>query len=504
VKRIIFFGPPGTGKTTTLLGALDAELKAGVSVEEIAFLTFTRRARHEAVERVGSVLGFAPKELPYFRTIHSMAYRALRLTDGDLLGATKLKEFGKSMGVTFGDLAHSDLAAEGLASGNEGDILMALDNLARIRLEPLTRTWSDAKPDIDWPTVDHFSRSYAAFKQANGVLDFTDVLIEFVKSKQTLPVAVSFIDEAQDLSSLQWLAVFEATANAERQYVAGDDDQAIYRWAGADVKMFMTLEGERKVLEQSYRLPRRIHRLATLMAAQIKQRVPKEFKPRDEDGEIHRHATVEGLDLSKDGWLWLVRNRYLISGLRDHLDQAGVVYGMHGRSSIIDNERDAIYTWERLRAGKKVRGEDARLVYKYLRALTQIKRGHKLLPHLGDEHMVSMKDLREEHGLLAADEEWYTILEGIPLGRRQYYRRLLRHHHSLKLPVQVQLETIHGAKGGEADRVALFLDMARRTYEEQAVNPDDEHRVWYVGVTRAKRELHVIQASGLYSYRMRM
>lgn len=503
MKRTIFFGPPGTGKTYTLLGALDAELKAGVSVEEIAFLTFTRRARFEAVERAGKILGFKPKDLPYFKTIHSMAYRALRLGDGDLLGKAKLREFGVSMGLSFGDLATSEIASEGVGSGNQGDVLMALDNLSRLRMEPLERTWAQAKPEIDWPTTDQFARSYKAFKQAHGLLDFSDVLIEFVKQQLSIPVKVCFIDEAQDLSALQWLVVFEACRDAERQYIAGDDDQAIYRWAGADVSTFIGLEGDKRVLAQSYRLPRRIHRLASLMAQQIKARVLKEFLPRDAEGSIHRHATVQGLDLSQDGWLWLVRNRYLLSSLREHLEQSGVVYGLHERSSIIESERDAIYSWERLRAGRKITGQAARQVYRLLRSGTQIRRGFKLLPMLGDAALVSMQELRNEHGLLA-EGEWFVALEGIALGRRQYYRRLLRHHRSLKLPVSVQLETIHGAKGMEADRVALFLDMSRRTYEEQAINPDDEHRVWYVGVTRAKQELHVIQASGLYSYRMRM
>lgn len=503
MKRVIYFGPPGTGKTTILLQQLDAELKAGTAVEDIAFLTFTRRARYEAVERVGKALGIRPKDLPYFRTIHSMAYRALKLGDGDVLGKAKMKEFGASMGLTFGDIAHSDLASEGIGSGNTGDVLMALDNLARIKMEPLQAVWSEAKPEVDWPTVDQFSRSYVAFKRAHGIFDFTDVLIEFVKEKLTIPVTVAFIDEAQDLSALQWLVVFEAARSSERQYIAGDDDQAIYRWAGADVKTFINLEGDKRILSQSYRLPRRVWKLATLMSQQIKSRVPKEFSPRDEEGFIERHATVEGLDLKQPDWLWLVRNRYLMSNLRDYLDQSGIVYGMHGRSSIIDSERDAIYSWERLRSGKKVRGEDARALYKYLPVRKAIKYGFKLLPAVGDQQMVSMEDLKQSGGLLI-DTPWFEALEGIPLTRRQYYRRLLRHERSLKLPIRVQLETIHGAKGMEADRVALFLDMARRTYEEQASAPDDEHRVWYVGVTRARQELHVIQASGLYSYRMRM
>lgn len=499
VNRIIYFGPPGTGKTFTLLEDLARELKAGVPVERIAFLTFTRRAKREAVERVQQVLGIAAKDLPYFRTIHSMAYRALRLQDGDVMGREALREFGDSMGLTFGDIAASEQAAEGLATGNAGDVLMALDNLARLRIEPLKQVWAEARLDLDWPTVDQFARSYRAYKDAHGLLDFTDVLTEFIKAKLHLPVDVCFVDEAQDLSSLQWLAVLDAVGQAQRQYVAGDDDQAIYRWAGADVKTFMELQGERRVLRQSHRLPRMVHGVATRILKHIKVRVAKEFAPRPDVGEVLRHAGVAGLPSPAGGWLWLVRNRYLMTPLREHLEQQGLVYSMHGRSSVVEADQQAIYAWERLRAGKQVTGQQARAVYKLLRSGLHVRRGYKLLPAVRDEELVSLPLLREHHGLLT-DEPWYLVLQGIPLQRQSYYRRLLRQHGSLKLPVAVQVETIHGAKGAEAAHVALFLEMARRTYEQQQVQPDDEHRVWYVGATRARESLHLVQAGGRYAY----
>ncbi len=69
-------------------------------------------------------------------------------------------------------------------------------------------------------------------------------------------------------------------------YVAGDDDQAIYRWAGADVDKFIKLEGKSTVLDQSYRVPITVHELANKLNLRIKDRIKKEFKPRTETGEI--------------------------------------------------------------------------------------------------------------------------------------------------------------------------------------------------------------------------
>lgn len=499
MTRLIYFGPPGTGKTHTLLRHLEGVLKEGVPPDCIAFLTFTRRARKEAVERVEQVLGIQAKDLPYFRTIHSMAFRALRLGEGDVLSGRLLKEFGDDMGLTFGEIAASETASEGLGSGNRGDVLMALDNLARVRIESLKKTWAEARPEVDWLTTDQFARSYRAFKDAHGVLDFTDVLTEFVKAKLRLPVDVCFVDEAQDLSSLQWLAVLDAVAGCRQQFIAGDDDQAIYRWAGADVRTFMQLDGERRVLGQSHRLPRMVHTTATRILKQIKQRVPKEFLPRPNIGSVLQHTSVEGLPIPDGPWLWLVRNRYLLTALQQRLEQLGLVYAAHGHSSVHPVHQQVIYAWERLRAGKPISGDEARQVYKYLRTRIDVKHGFKLLPGLADEQPVTERELREQHGLIAQGT-WFEVLHGISIHRQHYYRKLLRRHGSLKLPVSVHLETIHGAKGTEAEHVALFLDMSRRTFDEQALSPDDEHRVWYVGATRARESLHLVQAQGRYPY----
>ena len=503
MNRMIYFGPPGTGKTTTLLRILEDELKAGVPIERIAFLTFTRRAKREAVERVGEVLGLQVKDLPHFRTIHSMAFRALNLKNGDVLTKKELEEFGAGMGLQFGNAGIGELAAEGLTSQQTGDQLLALENLARLRGDTLHKTWNAARSTLEWPTVEHFAKSYTKFKKEKGLLDFTDVLAEFARLKLTVDVDVAFIDEAQDLSALQWYAALQAVEAAQRQYVAGDDDQAIYRWAGAEVKLFMSLPGERKVLNQSYRMPESIYGLAQSVIKRVKERVPKRFAARDAMGAVHQHANYESLPVGKDEskWLWLVRNRYLLQPLRQYLENRGVVYSQHGMTSIVESERDAIYDWEKLRAGQAIPVHRIRDVYQQLKTKTQLTRGHKLLPGVDEQAKLHMVELAEYHGLLAQGT-WFEVFHGIPDWRRAYYRALLRKHGTLKLPAQVQLETIHGAKGAEAPNVALFLEQSRRVWDESQHNPDDEHRVWYVGVTRAREQLHLVNAANRWGYMM--
>ena len=65
----IILGPPGTGKTTTLLRIVEDALSRGISPERIAYLAFTRQAANEAKERAMIQFGFDEARFPF--SVHS-------------------------------------------------------------------------------------------------------------------------------------------------------------------------------------------------------------------------------------------------------------------------------------------------------------------------------------------------------------------------------------------------------------------------------------------------
>ena len=91
----------------------------------------------------------------------------------------------------------------------------------------------------------------ANYKSTFGLMDFTDLIIRFANEAD--PDAATedmFSDEAQDLSPTMGHS-YKLDEKSERMYVAGDDDQAIYRWAGTDVDHFINSPVVQKFLNKA-------------------------------------------------------------------------------------------------------------------------------------------------------------------------------------------------------------------------------------------------------------
>jgi superfamily I DNA/RNA helicase len=65
---------------------------------------------------------------------------------------------------------------------------------------------------------------------------------------------------------------------------------------------------------------------------------------------------------------------------------------------------------------------------------------------------------------------------------------------------RIKVSTIHGVKGEECDNVVLFTDLEKIIYDSALRNPDPEHRLNFVGVTRTKENLYIMQATNDYFY----
>ena len=495
----IFLGPPGTGKTTTLLNTIDQELQNGVDPNKIGFISFTRKATLEAISRACDKFKFEPEQLPYFRTIHSMAFMGLGMTRSQVMSRSHYREFGK---LTHTSITGMDMSEEGIVTAGAaiGDRMLFCDHLARIRMIDLYDQWRRLADDqVKWELQSQFSRNLVKFKRERALLDFTDMLERYPEEGFAPNIEVLIVDEAQDLSALQWQVVKYVSRGAKRVYVAGDDDQAIYRWAGADVEQFIGLRGNVSVLSHSYRLPKLVHATAMGILKNIRHRREKVFSPREIVGGLSYHNSFDEIDLSTGSWLILARNNYQLEPLEEHCRVNGYSYESKNFSLDGSNMLTAIRSWEHLRKGNTLMGTLVKKVYSYMGAGVSIKKGYKNITGMKDDKEYSLEELKKDWGLVT-DKIWHESLNLIDARDHAYILSALKRGESLTKTPRIKISTIHGAKGGEADNVMLLTDMSAKTYEGFKKNPDDEHRVFYVGVTRSRQNLHIVSPSGGSGY----
>lgn len=489
----LVLGPPGTGKTTELLQLVDEEMGRGVDPSRVGYVTFTRRGAEEAVTRAVEKFGVSKDSLPYFRTLHSLCFRQLGMRREDVLEGTRLREFARYAGVEVNGKWSDDGTLTGFGLG---DRILFMENVARVRQVDLRAAYDAEDDQLPWSEVLRVSRALAAYKAHNGLMDYTDMLAEFVRSGIVLGLEVLFVDEAQDLSALQWAVVRQLAVGARRVVVAGDDDQAIYRWAGADPDHLIDMQGSTRVLGQSWRVPRSIQAVAHGVIREVSHRREKLWAPRAEEGAVGRVARFHEADCGEGQVLVLARNAYLIrEQVEPELRRQGIVYEVNGHSSIKPAILEAITSWEALRRGEPVSVEAARAVYSHMSSGKGVRRGFKELKAISDGELVGMGDLRERGGLMV-DTIWHDAMDRLPGDELAYILAARRRGERLTQRPRVRVSTIHGSKGGQADHVVLLKEMARRTYNEmERGGQEDEARVWYVGATRARERLTIVEGT---------
>jgi len=450
------FGAPGCGKTTKLMEILDTELKR-TTPDKIAFVSFTRKGAYEGRDRAIKKFNLKEDDFPYFRTLHSIAFKELGLSRYDMIGKKDYKHFSEAMGMNFTGYYTEEFY-------NNDDIYLFLCFLKRNNIEAYWK-YEKTHPYLDINKLDNVIMNYERYKKEYNIFDFTNILENAVYKKIRIETEVVIIDEAQDLTTLQWMLVSTFFHNCKRAYIAGDDDQAIYEWNGSDLNVFLNIKSKRTVLNQSYRLRKNILNFSKTITSRIQHRVEKIFKPIDEGGNILWLNELNELsNLNEDEtYYFLTRNNWFLCIYRNYLRSKGYVYYDKEKLSIDYHVVDAINIFEKAR--KSNQEEIIKLI-------------NKIKIYVGENYDLG--------------KPWFMNFK-LPIEETEYYRKIIQYKRDIK-NIKITISTIHGVKGGEADNVIMLMDFTKACLESFTKNMDAELRCLYVAFTRAKKSLTLIHS----------
>jgi DNA helicase-2/ATP-dependent DNA helicase PcrA len=480
------YGPPGTGKTTKLINYAKTFYKLGTPLDKIGYFAFTKKAANEAVNRMlDAYKHLQRKDLKHFRTLHSLAFWKLGMKKSQVMQDEHYEDIGRSLGIEV--TVYSD-GQENTGFVDSNSEYFNLINAARIKgltneEEYNTDMYS---PDLDKRLLEILSEELDNYKDSFKLKDFTDMIEKFNVAELCPKYDIVFIDEAQDLSPIQWKMVSIIRENSKYVILAGDDDQAIYGWAGADVKRFQDEPSKKDiVLPYSYRVPKQVQNIANKILERIPddRRIKKNWKARDEEGFVDYITSIEDLPLHKGEWLILARTNDRIDKVKPLLRDMGIYFQLKGRKSFKATLFRSILNYIRWQKGELLSLSEVKDVLEYSPLL--------VLDNPTEERMYDLKEFQFD-----SRAPWYDIFTVDP-EECLYIREMLRNGEKLSKDARVQLSTIHSAKGGEATNVLLILDNTktiREAIEKSFEKADEENRVWYVGVTRTLQNLYIMGA----------
>ena len=439
---------------------------------------------------------------------------------GSVLGSAQLREFAKKYSYRLsGALAsHKHDALPPSSRGTaQDDPLYSVVEWSRARRIALEEGHRRCPQRVPLSRLQRFADDLRRFKDDNSLFDYTDMLEFIVSTEQCAEVDVAFVDEAQDLSPLQITAVELLFRRCQRVHIAGDDDQALYGWAGADPSWMLSLKKRAtnfEVLPQSYRVPPKVQAVAERIIHINKNRVPKTYAPRkNSTGKVSRMRQDQVLTflLQNTGNSYiLARNSMHLRPWARELMRLGIPYLQEGDNDLMRNSYTAARTAALLCNHKPVCLEDLQTMLEFVpsRSGDLLPRGVKSkLDDLlgGADPMAITRYVLEGIGLdqflgTLDSQGLFDVLTRLPGAHRRQLENIIRRHGTNHLTPRITLSTIHRAKGGERDTVVIIPDMSRASFEELTqrgqAGREAEHRVAYVAVTRAREHLIVVWPKG--------
>jgi len=533
------FGGPGTGKTTTTVGNTEINDFQGImermfknmSPDKVMLIAYTRAAADEAKDRLVELTDVTKTRADdRITTIHSMAMRFNNLGPKNIVEirwANDKYNFCEQVGLEFQINGGDDDEQMMAEPDDQGHLFFKALGWLKSKLMspeefdecPLSSGWNYDKEQFV-----ECAKKWEEYKNQKDIWEFDDAILESVNNGDTVDAEYLFVDEVQDLYPLQQAFLDNQFGHVKRIFLGGDDDQTIYEWAGAKPEYFLNMEGninnkmpelwEDKtgywedegvyILDQSWRMPNNILELAKMVIDQVDERQEKQIKPHHEGGEfipMLNPSANEVINLiNPDDTMVLFRANYHAQSFGQELIKAGIPYTDRFKTwkepvLKLRNGLSALKNGDRLMTG----GQASRIIEELSPSALDVDISKdNLVDRFSAESEVATAQVVSctNYSRPTTDNELQRWCREFVTDDMNYYRsmavrRNLMMDNDHLSPHGVELETIHGSKGQEADTIILSTDSANSVIENMPRGEltDAERRLYYVGITRTENRL---------------
>ena len=541
MKKIRIAGPPGTGKTTKLVNIYYTHLEK-YSPTDIMVISHTNTAADHIRGKIydnKSIESFQTetnKEIFHLikqskatleenvTTVHKFCKnrvkgKAFLIDDYDILKTiypmfekyTSNKKFNSVQGLFA---IHPFFRFVSFARDNGKELLQYWRSLS-----------FDEQKDYEY-TIEELialEKDYVKFKnneKINGrttkILDFQDMVEDFYNNKEESEklckdIKVLIIDEAQDSSVIQRKAEEVMSKNVDYFYKAGDPDQAIFEFAGADPDSFHREFANPEIeLEQGYRCPRVINDYCKKIIQDIweEYKYTRVWKPREENGKTVEGEIFNLSSLTQDPFASELQSRILNTkenfiftyrggeprDMINYIVQTGIPVKISNKekskfkfkypTNDVKNQREFLaFSKGEMKSLTKIKtmfkGMHPQYQLKTLEDLESVDSGSYDINWLVDKGFVvpGVKDINDFQ-LISKVETIYI---------KNYIREIVKNNRDLE-DKRVFLENIHTIKGKEFDNVVLDFKLTKPE------NIFSKKRMKFVACSRAKETLWLLNS----------
>lgn len=260
--NVLVTANPGTGKTLLLAGKYVDLIKKGVSPEDILCLTFTTKAKKEMEERILKLLKKDKLSLDVAKmnvfTFHAYALESLdeqQTVSVNLLRYVIFRYLKEHETLNYTDSYLVDTIVPRLENlmrylKNYGIMPDQVDVKAAKAFLQDYKTYT--KDDLA-KFLEEFVKIFKHYEQvkAKRGIDYADMLLEFLKLKNTKKYKYVLVDELQDVNGIE---ADIALRSGENFFAVGDQKQAIFGFQGGSISNFKKFRNARKeVLSENFR-----------------------------------------------------------------------------------------------------------------------------------------------------------------------------------------------------------------------------------------------------------